>query len=129
MIIISASGMCEGGRILHHLRNSIENEDDILLLVGYQAYGTLGRKLKDGEKQVKIFGLKHDVYMEVISLDFFSAHGDKNDLLSYVKEINPKKGIFLVHGENQQRIGFSNLLKENGFNNIIMPDYLSEFDI
>ena len=129
MIIISASGMCEGGRILHHLRNSIENEDDILLLVGYQAYGTLGRKLKDGEKQVKIFGIKHDVYMEVISLDFFSAHGDKNDLLSYVKEINPKKGIFLVHGENQQRIGFSNLLKENGFNNIIMPDYLSEFDI
>ncbi len=129
MVIISASGMCEGGRILHHLRNAIENENDILLMVGYQAQGTLGRRLKEGEKQVKIFGLKHDVFMEVISLDFFSAHAGKSDLINYVKKISPKKGIFLVHGENEQRRGLAESLKNEGFRNIIMPEYAQEFDL
>lgn len=129
MIIISASGMCEGGRVLHHLRNSIENENDILLIVGYQAQGTLGRRLKEGEKEVKIFGLKHEVFMEVISLDFFSAHAGKKDLIDYVKKISPKKGIFLVHGENEQRQGLMESLKNEGFKNIIMPEYAQEFDL
>lgn len=129
MIIISASGMCEGGRVLHHLRNSVENENDILLIVGFQAQGTLGRRLRDGEKQVKIFGLKHEVSMEVIPLDFFSAHAGKSDLVSYVKKINPKKGIFLVHGETSQREGLAIALKEEGFSNIFLPVYGEEIEL
>ncbi|MEW5951667.1 MAG: MBL fold metallo-hydrolase [Elusimicrobia bacterium] len=129
MIIISASGMCEGGRILHHLRNSIENENDILLLVGFQAQNTLGRKLKDGEREVKIFGLKHEVYMEIKTLDFFSAHAGKSDLLAYVKKVNPKKGIFLVHGEESQRAGFAQTLKNEGFSDIFLPSYAQEYEL
>ncbi|MGC8867247.1 MAG: MBL fold metallo-hydrolase RNA specificity domain-containing protein [Elusimicrobiales bacterium] len=129
MIIISASGMCEGGRILHHIRNSIDNPDNILLLVGYQAENTLGRRLKDGAKKVKIFGLEHEVNFEVHSLDFFSSHADMDDLLYYVKKINPKKGIFLVHGENESRECFKKLLIENGFKNIFLPEFDEEFEI
>ncbi len=129
MLIISASGMCEGGRILHHLRNSIENENDILLLVGFQAQGTLGRRLKEGEKEVKIFGLKHEVFMEVRSLEFFSAHAGKSDLVSYVRKVNPKKGIFLVHGENSQREGLSQALKKEGFNDIRLPEHGQEYEL
>jgi len=129
MIIISASGMCEGGRILHHLRYSLEREDDIVLIVGYQTEGTLGRRLKDGEKAVKIFGIKHNVYCKVINMDFFSAHAGMSDLLFYVKTLNPEKGIFLVHGENQQRKFFNEVLKKEGYKNIFLPEYNEEFDL
>ncbi|MBP7796888.1 MAG: MBL fold metallo-hydrolase [Elusimicrobiales bacterium] len=129
MIIISASGMCEGGRILHHLRNSIDDDRNIVLLVGYMAENTLGRRLKDGAKKVKIFGLEHEVYSEVRSMDFFSAHAGQSDLIEYVKEINPKKGILLVHGENKSRAGFKKVLMDNGFKNIFMPDYGEEVEI
>ncbi|MEF3280483.1 MAG: MBL fold metallo-hydrolase [Elusimicrobiota bacterium] len=129
MIIISASGMCEGGRILHHIRNSIDNEKNILLIVGYQAENTLGRRLKDGAKKVKIFGLEHNVFFKVRSLDFFSAHAGRSDLLDYVMKINPQKGIFLVHGEEKARTSFKFLLKENGFKNVFTPDMGEEFEI
>lgn len=129
MIIISASGMCEGGRILHHIRNSIDDERNILLIVGYQAANTLGRKLKDGNKKVKIFGLIHDVNFQVKSLDFFSSHAGRTDLLNYVKKVNPEKGIFLVHGEDNARRSFKELLLENGFKNIFMPSLGDEIEL
>ncbi len=129
MIIISASGMCEGGRVLHHIRNAIDDDRNILLIVGYQAANTLGRRLKDGAKKVKIFGLSHDVNFSVKSIDFFSSHAGRSDLLNYVKGISPKKGVFLVHGEDDARTSFSELLKENGFKNIYLPKYCEEFNL
>ncbi len=129
VIIISASGMCEGGRVLHHIRNSIDNPNNILLLVGYQAENTLGRKLKDGVRKVKIFGVEHEVKFEVFSIDFFSSHADMDDLLYYVKEVNPKKGIFLVHGENDAREDFKKTLLENGFKNVFLPQLDEEFEV
>lgn len=71
MIILSASGMCEGGRILHHLRNNVGNDTTTILIVGYQAQGTLGRRLQDGAKKVKIFGLEHSVWARVETLHTF----------------------------------------------------------
>lgn len=129
MIIISASGMCEGGRVLHHIRNSIENPNNILLLVGYQAVNTLGRRLKDGNKRVKIFGIEHEVVFKVRSIDFFSSHASKSDLLSYIKNINPKKGIFLVHGEEEARVSLRDSLVELGFNNVYLPSLDEEIEI
>lgn len=127
-IVISASGMCEGGRILHHIRNSIDDERNVLLIVGYQAADTLGRRLKDGAKKVKIFGLYHDVNFEVRSLDFFSSHAGRSDLLTYVKMTHPEN-IFLVHGENDARESFKELLFENDIKNVFLPDYGEEFEI
>ncbi len=129
VVIISASGMCEGGRVLHHIRNSIDNPNNILLLVGYQAENTCGRRLKDGAKKIRIFGFEHDVRFEVCSLDFFSSHADMDDLIYYVKRINPQKGIFLVHGENEARESFKKTLLENGFKNIFLPQLDEEFEI
>ncbi|MCX7642025.1 MAG: MBL fold metallo-hydrolase [Elusimicrobiales bacterium] len=126
MVIISASGMCEGGRVLHHIRNSIDNPNNILLLVGYQALNTCGRKLKDGSKKVKIFGIEHEVCFEVHSIDFFSSHASSSDLVSYIENIKPKRGIFLVHGENEQREALKSLLVEKGFKNVFLPDFDEE---
>lgn len=123
MIIISASGMCEGGRILHHLRNNIGNEKAVILIVGYQAQGTLGRRLRDGANRVKIFGMEHAVAARVEVMPFFSAHADRDDLLAFIKGLNKApKQIFLVHGENDSRAAFAQTLREAGFTNIISPD-------
>lgn len=130
MIIISASGMCEHGRILHHLKNNIEDPRNSILLVGYQAANTLGRKLHDGMKNVNIFGDPYDVKAEVITMDAFSAHADRSDLLDYIKRLNdvqPIKKIFLVHGEEGQGLDFASFLKESGFDNVEVPAPGQEF--
>ena len=105
-IIISASGMAEGGRILHHLKNNIENPRNLILFVGYAAQETLARRIMDGEKVVKIFGEEYQVRAQVKSMDVFSAHGDKNDLINFAKASKPEKlkNIFLVHGEPEQAL-------------------------
>jgi metallo-beta-lactamase family protein len=116
MIIISASGMCEAGRILHHLKNNIENPKNTVLVVGYMAQDTLGRRIVERHKEVKIFGTKYKLRAEVAVINAFSAHADRNELLDYVQ---PLKGtlrkIFIVHGEEDQSMMLHDLLKENGF--------------
>ncbi len=101
MIIISASGMCEGGRVLHHLIHSIENENNIIILTGFQAAGTLGRKLLDGYKEVFIFDTKFQVKARVYFMAGLSAHADSNDLVEFVKAMKNGrlKKVFLIHGE------------------------------
>ncbi|MFA7277419.1 MAG: MBL fold metallo-hydrolase [Candidatus Gracilibacteria bacterium] len=121
MIIISSSGMCEHGRILHHLKNNIEDPRSAVLLVGYQAANTLGRKLHDGIKNVNIFGEAYDVKAEIITMDAFSAHADRSDLLDYIKRLKGLKKIFLVHGEEGQGLDFAEFLKESGFTNVEVP--------
>jgi len=102
-IVISASGMCEAGRILHHLRNNVEDSRNTVLLTGYQAENTLGRKLHDGWKSVRIFGIPEQVEAEVASLDALSAHADAGELLDWMKPMTGTlKKVFLVHGEPEQ---------------------------
>ena len=122
-IIISSSGMAETGRILHHLANNISNANNVILMVGYCAENTLGRKLIDGEKNVKILGEPYEVKSEVIRLDSFSAHADCDELLNFTKELH-KHGIkktFLVHGEPEQQKIYKQNLEKIGIKNIIIP--------
>jgi metallo-beta-lactamase family protein len=102
-IVISASGMCEAGRILHHLRNNIGDSRNTVLLTGYQAENTLGRKLRDGWKSVRIFGIPQQVEAEIAALDALSAHADGEELLDWMKPMTSGlKRVFLVHGEPAQ---------------------------
>jgi metallo-beta-lactamase family protein len=130
-IIVSSSGMCETGRILHHLANNIENPNNIILMVGYSAENTLGRKLIDGEKRVNILGSSYAVKSEVIVLESFSAHADENELLNYCSNFNKNllKEIFLVHGEKEQQDIFKNNLNSAGFKNVIIPNKGYSFNI
>ncbi len=129
MLIISASGMCEGGRVLHHLRNNIEKENTTILLVGYQAQGTLGRKLQDGLKKVKIFGLEHEVWASVETMHTFSSHADKNDLVAFIKAASPARGVFLVHGDTEARAALSAVLAAEGIKNVKCPMMGEEFEL
>jgi metallo-beta-lactamase family protein len=100
LIIISASGMAETGRVLHHLRNNIEDERNCILITSWMAPHTLGRRLAEGEKQVQIFGEAFNVRCEVATIDGLSSHADRDYLLRYAQQTGSKlKGIFLVHGE------------------------------
>lgn len=129
MIIISASGMCEGGRVLHHLRNNVDKENSTILLVGYQAQGTLGRKLQDGLKKVKIFGLEHEVWASVETMHTFSSHADKNDLAAFIKAAKPARGVFLVHGDPEARAALSAALAAEGIKNVKCPNMGEEFEL
>jgi len=115
-IIISASGMCEAGRILHHLKNNVENPRNTVLIVGFMAENTLGRRIAEGVKEVKIFDLVYKVRAEVVRMNFFSAHADRKDLLEYVEKVGRSlKKIFLVHGEEKQMSSLSEALNSKGF--------------
>jgi len=121
-IILSGAGMCEGGRILHHLRNNIEKDNTIILLVGYQAQGTLGRRLAEGADKVKIFGLKHDVRATVKVMDNFSSHADRNDLIWFIQKLDPRpRTVYLVHGDDESRLGLAEDLKAQGITRVVSP--------
>ncbi len=130
-VIISASGMAEGGRILHHLRNNIHNWRTLLLFVGYAAKDTLARKIMDGEKKVKIFGEEHKVSCRIKIMDSFSAHADRRDLLNYARMTPPQrlKKIFLVHGEPDQSIPLKDALRSNGYQEVHYPAPGESFEI
>ncbi len=111
-IVLAASGMCEHGRILHHLKHGIENEKNLVLLVGYQAMHTLGRRLQEKQPKVRIFGDEFTVKAEVDTLHAFSAHADRTELLRYVRAAKPRQ-VYLVHGEQDQREAFAQLLRDD----------------
>ena len=129
MIIISASGMCEGGRVLHHLRNNIEKENNTILLVGYQAQGTLGRKLQDGLPKVKIFGIEHEVGATIETMHTFSSHAGKDDLLAFIKAASPARGVFLVHGDPEARAALAAALETEGIKNVKCPALGEKFEL
>ncbi|MDZ4230095.1 MAG: MBL fold metallo-hydrolase, partial [Candidatus Veblenbacteria bacterium] len=101
-MVLSASGMCEAGRILHHLINGVEDERNLILITGFQAQHTLGRRLVEGEKRIRIFGSYFQVKAGVEVLNEFSAHADAPALQDYAEHINGLKQVFLVHGEPSQ---------------------------
>ena len=115
MIIISASGMCEFGRIVHHLRNNIFKESTTVLIVGWQAPHTLGRRLLDGHKQVKIFGDPVEVNCRVEKLNAFSGHADRSDLINNIENMEGLKHVFVTHGEESQSENFKQILDELDF--------------
>ena len=119
-IVIAASGMCEHGRILHHLKHGIENEKNLILLVGYQAENTLGRRIQNNEKKVRIFGDEFALKAEVQTLHSFSAHADRLELFRYARDAKTKK-VFLVHGEQSQRESFARLLQEQLHMDVSLP--------
>jgi len=123
-VIISASGMCEFGRVVHHLVATIESRKNTVMIVGYQAQHTLGRRLVEQRARVRIFGVERERRAEVAVLNGFSAHADRNDLLDFaeaVREAGPLRQVALVHGEPQSRSALKALLEERGFPSVLTP--------
>ncbi|MBP3416430.1 MAG: MBL fold metallo-hydrolase [Spirochaetaceae bacterium] len=131
MIIISADGMCEAGRILHHLANNVGNPNNQVLLVGYMAENTLGRRLKNGEKEVRIMGDWYKVQAEVQQINAFSAHADYQECLDWLNSIDTSrlKKIFLVHGEPDAQASFVQFLADNGFPQTEIVKYGESYDL
>ena len=122
-IIISASGMCEGGRILHHLKHSIEDEANIVAIVGFQAEHTLGRKLVEGWDTVPIFGRPVRRRAKVVTFHGLSAHADREDLLAYVRAITPLPSkIFVVHGEERQAYSLAAAIRAEHSADVTVPE-------
>lgn len=128
-VILSASGMCEAGRIRHHLKHNLWRQECTILFVGYQAVGTLGRYLLDGAKTVTLFGEEIHVKAEIRKLDGVSGHADKAGLLRWVNSFEKKpKKVFIVHGEDKVCDNFVTCLKEEHGHNAEAPYSGSEFD-
>ncbi|MBN2009439.1 MBL fold metallo-hydrolase [candidate division KSB1 bacterium] len=129
-IIISASGMCEVGRILHHLKNNIEDSKNSVLIVGFMAQHTLGRKLVDKWPLVKIFGEEYQVNADIIVMNTFSAHADHNDLINYVEQASQRlKGVFLVHGEESASQALAEALIDKGIPGVKIPEVEETIEI
>jgi len=130
LMIISASGMAEGGRILHHLKNSISDPKNIILLAGYQAENTLGRRLEEGATSVKIYDKEYEVHAKILKSDELSAHADQNDLFIYMSHIKGLKNLFLIHGELPEASAFEKIAKEYSPNlSVDIPLSGQSFDI
>ena len=126
MIIIAGSGMCESGRILHHLKNNIEDSRNTILVIGYMAKDTLGKRIVEKARFVRIFGIEYELNAEVAVINAFSAHADKNELYDYVLACLPLKRIFLVHGDMEQSQALCDVLSEKGLN-VSIPQKDEEF--
>jgi metallo-beta-lactamase family protein len=130
MVIISASGMAETGRILHHLRNNIENSRNTVVIVSWQAPFTLGRRLADGEKTVRIYGEQYDVHAEVATIGGLSAHAGQDMLLRYAQSSqHTLKKIFLVHGEETPETTLRQKLDEAGLGPVEYPKMFETVEI
>jgi metallo-beta-lactamase family protein len=120
-IIIAGSGMCNGGRIMHHLKNRIWNKKNAIIFVGYQVRGTLGRTIVDGEKMIKIYGEDIAVKAKIFTINGFSAHADQSELISWIRPIEGIKKVYLIHGEVDKMEIFSDAIqKELGYESSIM---------
>src|SRR5262249_7734436 len=119
--VIASSGMCEAGRILHHLKNGVGKRENIVLIVGYMAANTVGRRLLEGEKTVRIFGEEHEVRCEVARINGFSAHAAREELSVFVKNIEGLRGVFVVPGEEEASNAFAQHLRERGIQKVAVP--------
>jgi metallo-beta-lactamase family protein len=122
MIIISASGMLAGGRVLHHLKNFGKDPNNIIVFAGFQAEGTRGATLLRGERLIKIHGYYHEIQAQIMNFDFFSAHADQEELINWVKTMQtPPKQVYLVHGEPLAADTLRLKLQENLGLNVYVP--------
>ena len=111
-IIIAGSGMCTGGRIMHHLKHRLWNPKNTVIFVGYQVEGTLGRRIIEGAKFVKIYGEDIITNAQVYTINGFSAHADQNDLIDWIRPIKSLKTLCLIHGETEKMELFAKAIKE-----------------
>jgi metallo-beta-lactamase family protein len=130
-IIISASGMCEAGRILHHLKNNVEDSRNTVLIVGWQAPHTLGRRLVERQPVVKIFGEKYKLRARVETINGFSAHADRDGLLGYADQLGPSRlsSAFVVHGEEASSLALAEGLRGLGLGQVSVPQPGEVFEL
>ena len=129
-VIISASGMCEAGRIRHHLKHNLGRKECTVVFVGYQANGTLGRMLLEGASEVKLFGETIEVMAEIVKLEGVSGHADKAGLIKWITSFdNRLKQVFVVHGEDEVSTGFAKCLCDEYGLNAVAPYSGAEFDM
>jgi metallo-beta-lactamase family protein len=128
-VIISASGMCEAGRILHHLKNNIEDPRNTVLIVGWQAPHTLGRRLVERQPVVKIFGEEYQLKASVKTINGFSAHADRDELLRYTQQLAPSqlRAAYVVHGEDAASESLAEGLRNLGIGRVVVPNLGEEF--
>ena len=128
-VIISAAGMCDAGRIKHHLRNNLWRPECTILFVGYQSAGSPGRRILDGAEEIKIFGDPVAVRAQIESLRSLSGHADKNGLLEWIGGFKEKpRQTFIVHGDDEVATGFAMLLEEKGYS-AMAPFSGTRFDL
>ena len=124
MVIIAASGMCEAGRILHHLKNNVEDERNTILIVSWQAPNTLGRRLADQETKIRIFGEEYTRRAQVQIINAFSAHADHNDLVWWIGSSKTSlKSVFIVHGEPEAAEVLAASVREMGVARVEIPEF------
>jgi metallo-beta-lactamase family protein len=129
-MVISASGMCEAGRILHHLKNGIEDPRNLILITGYQAVNTLGSKLVAKAQEVNIFGEPMRVRAQVESIDSLSGHGDQQELLDWMAPVAPTlKKVFLVHGELDAMTVLKGKIEERYKLEVVLPKRGDRFEV
>ncbi len=128
-IIISASGMCEAGRIRHHLKHNLWDPKSTVIFVGYQAEGTLGRKLVEGAKSVNLFGEEIQVRAEIVNLEGFSAHADREGLLDWLAHFRTNPKVFLVHGEKDAKEAFAATVREKLGKEVVVLTENAEFEL
>lgn len=130
-VIISASGMADAGRVKHHIRNTIDDWRNTILIAGYCEPHSLGGRLVAGQPFVRLFGEEHAVKAQVREIKSMSAHGDRDDLIGFLSCQNPDlvKKLFIVHGEYQSQINFRESLLEKGFRSVEIPDMHQEFEL
>lgn len=131
LVIISASGMADAGRVKHHISNNIESSRNTILFTGYCEPHSLGGKLMDGRKEVNIYGVLHEVNAEIGSVRSMSAHGDYDDLCQFLACQNPKEvaQLFVVHGEYEVQQEFKKRLLKKGFTDVVIPAMHEEFGL
>lgn len=126
-MIIAGSGMCTGGRVKHHLVNNIRNPKNTIMFVGYQAMGTLGRRIVNGEKEVRILGREYEVKARVVRINGFSAHADRDELFNWLSELEtPPKKLFVVHGEADSAQSFADHVRGKTGWDVVVPSYQDE---
>ncbi|HET8547765.1 MAG TPA: MBL fold metallo-hydrolase [Bryobacteraceae bacterium] len=129
-LVISSSGMCEAGRILHHLRNNIEDPRNTILITGYQAENTLGRKIVDKQPEVPIFGEPHRLRAEVVKLNELSGHADQRELVAWIRPVARRlKAVFLVHGEPAQQTPLAEAIRQEFGITVHIPARGNSFDL
>jgi metallo-beta-lactamase family protein len=132
-VIISASGMCENGRILHHLKNNVEDARNTVLIVGWQAPHTLGRRLVERQSVVRIFGQEYALRAPVEIINGFSAHADRNELLAYTAHLHRANGrlkqVFVVHGEEEAALALADGIRRQGVPHVLVPEQGQEVEV
>ena len=122
MIIIAASGMCEGGRVVHHLKHCVQNPDNIILICGFQAENTLGRRIVEKRNPIRIFGEEIELRAQVEVINALSAHADRNGLTDWLSEVKDNvRHAFAVHGEPEKVSAMVELMQDLGIPDAVAP--------